>query len=127
MPNNVRHFSINANDVSRARSFYEKVLGWTFQPWGPPGFLLCTTGTKDDPGVPGSLQKRREIVPGKPTYGLECTVGVDDVDRVAADVQKHGGRIVMPRVTITTVGHLIFFEDPEGNILGAMQYDPKAE
>ena len=29
----------------------------------------------------------------------------------------------MPRVRIEGVGDLIYFQDPEGNILGAMQYD----
>lgn len=33
----------------------------------------------------------------------------------------------MERTTIAGVGHLIFFEDTEGNIAGAMQYDSGAE
>ena len=70
MPNNVKHFAINADDVPRARAFYEKAFGWQFTPWGPPGFYLIRTGTKDDPGVHGALQGRREIVAGKPMFGL---------------------------------------------------------
>ena len=31
------HFSINADDVDRARVFYEKVFGWKSSAWGPPG------------------------------------------------------------------------------------------
>jgi predicted enzyme related to lactoylglutathione lyase len=49
------------------------------------------------------------------------------VDKVAAAVKANGGRVVMERATIPTVGDLIFFEDPEGNLAGAMRYDPKAE
>jgi predicted enzyme related to lactoylglutathione lyase len=30
MPNNVKHFSINADDVPRAKTFYEKAFGWQF-------------------------------------------------------------------------------------------------
>ncbi len=33
----------------------------------------------------------------------------------------------MPKVTIPTVGMLLFFRDPEGNIAGAMQYDSAAQ
>ena len=40
MSNNVDFFAINADDVPRARKFYEKVFGWSFEPWGPPGFYL---------------------------------------------------------------------------------------
>lgn len=29
-----RHFAINADDVGRARDFYEAVFGWTFTPGG---------------------------------------------------------------------------------------------
>jgi hypothetical protein len=85
------------------------------------------TGDEKDPGVRGALQKRRELVPGKLMIGYECSISVADVDRVAAAVKANGGKILMERTTIRTVGHLIFFEDPEGNVAGAMQYDPKAE
>jgi predicted enzyme related to lactoylglutathione lyase len=127
MPSNIAHFAINADDVDRARRFYERVFGWHFQAWGPPGFLLIETGTKSEPGIQGALQKRREVIPGQPMIGFECTVGVADVDAVAAAVVANGGTILIPRTLIPTVGHLIFFRDPEGNVAGAMQYDTKAE
>jgi predicted enzyme related to lactoylglutathione lyase len=37
-------------------------------------------------------------------------------------VVANGGRIVMDRATIPGVGDLVFFEDPSGNVAGAMQY-----
>jgi len=123
MPNNVKHFSINADDVPRARSFYEKAFGWQFTPWGSPGFYLIRTGTKDDPGLHGALQGRREIVAGKPMFGFECTIGVASIDDTIAAVEKNGGKIVMPKFEIPTVGTLIFFVDTEGTVVGAMQYD----
>jgi len=122
----VAHFAINADDVSRARSFYEKVFGWRFEAWGPPGFFQITSngGT---PGPLGALQKRRELIPGQRTVGFECTVAVADVDAVAASVVANGGTILIPKVLIPTVGYLIFFRDPEGNAVGAMQYDAGAQ
>lgn len=125
MPNNLRHFAVHADDVNRARSFYESVLGWQFTPWGPPGFFLIKTGTKEDPGVQGALQGRREVVAGKPMFGFECTIGVSSIDETIAAVEANGGRVVMPKFTIPTVGTLIFFEDTEGNVVGAMQYEEK--
>ena len=127
MRNEVAHFSVNANDVARARRFYAEVFGWKFQSWGPPGFFMVETHGPSGPGIFGSLQQRREIVPGKPFVGFECTIAVDDVDRALAAVEKNGGRIVMPKSTITGVGTLFFFDDTEGNIAGAMQYDTRAE
>jgi predicted enzyme related to lactoylglutathione lyase len=97
MPNNVKHFSINADDVPRARKFYEQALRWNFTPWGPPNFFLCKTGTDEDPGLEGSLQGRREIVEGKPIFGFECSLGVDNIDETIAAIEANGGKIVMPK------------------------------
>ena len=74
-----------------------------------------------------ALQKRRELVAGERTIGFECTVAVSDVDAVAAAVVASGGTILIPRTMIPTVGYLIFFRDPEGNVVGAMQYDSNAK
>ena len=108
---NAAHFAINADDLSRARRFYERVFGWRFEPWGPPGFLQIFTGTEDEPGIRGALQGRRELVAGQRTIGYECSISVKDVDAVAAAVIANGGTIVIPRTLIPTVGHLIFFRD----------------
>ena len=123
----VAHFAINADDVSRARSFYEKVFGWRFEAWGPPGFFQIQTANGNKPGILGALQKRRELVPGQRTIGYECSISVADVDTVAAAVVANGGTILIPRTLIPTVGYLIFFRDPEGNVAGAMQYDANAQ
>jgi hypothetical protein len=126
MNSNLSHFAINADDVPASRAFYETVFGWTFHPWGPPGFFQIQTGPDDDPGVRGAIQQRRDLVEGRPTVGLECTFAVEDVDATARAVRDAGGSILMDRFTISGVGHLIFFADPSGNAVGAMQYDPSA-
>jgi predicted enzyme related to lactoylglutathione lyase len=127
MSANLSHFAINADDVPRARQFYESVFGWRFTPWGPPDFYQITTGSEESPGIRGALQGRRELAPGVRILGYECSLSVTDVDATAAAVVNAGGRVLMDKTTITGVGHLIFFEDTEGNIAGAMQYDDKAE
>jgi uncharacterized protein len=123
MPNHVSHFAINADDLQRARRFYENVFGWRFEPWGPPGFYLIHTGTAADPGVLGALQKRRELVPGQRTIGYECTVGVDSADAAAKAAEANGGNVILAKTIIPTVGELVWLQDPEGNIVGAMKYD----
>jgi predicted enzyme related to lactoylglutathione lyase len=120
MPADLRHFSINADDVERAREFYESVFGWTFEPWGPPDFYLIGGA-----GVGGGLQGRREIVPGQRMLGVEATMAVEDVAATGAAVQRAGGKVVLGPFHIETVGTLIYFEDTEGNIVGAMHYDPR--
>ena len=115
-----RHFAINADDVPRAKAFYEQVFGWSFTPWGPPGFYQTRDAGQ---GLRGALQGRRELVPGQRTNALETTFGVPDLASVIAAVEAGGGQILMPRMRIEGVGDLIYFRDPEGNVLAAMQYD----
>jgi uncharacterized protein len=124
MSSPLSHFALNADDVPASRAFYESVFGWTFEAWGPPGFYRIATGGEH--AVEGALQQRRELVPGAPTRGVECTFAVDDVAATLAAVRTAGGVVLMERFTISGVGHLAFFADPSGNPIGAMQYDPDA-
>ena len=122
--NTLAHFSINADNIDRARGFYEKVFGWKFAAWGPPGFYqIEAPGSK----VLGALQGRRDLVKGTRTIGFECTFGVPSIDAVEKAVKANGGKVALERSVIVGVGTLMFFQDPEGNVFGAMQYDTAAE
>jgi len=83
MSSNLVFFAVHADDLPRAQRFYSKVFGWTFQPWGPPGFFLVATGDKKDPGIPGALQQRHDLIPGQKVTTYECTIGVNDIDAAA--------------------------------------------
>lgn len=120
------HFAINATDLDKARAFYGNVFGWKFRAWGPPGFYMIETdgapSAMPAAGLRASLQGRREIVPGVAMKGFECTMAVTDIQATAKAIVDHGGRIVMEICELAGIGHLLFFEDPDGNIAGAMQY-----
>jgi hypothetical protein len=120
MPATLRHFAINADDVQRAKGFYESVFGWTFDPWGPPDFYQVKNAGD---GLLGALQGRREIKPGARMLGCEVTMGVDDIAATGQAVEAGGGKVLMGPFHLEGVGRLLFFEDTEGNIVGAMQYD----
>jgi predicted enzyme related to lactoylglutathione lyase len=121
MPNNLQSFGITVNDVGRARKFYEAVFGWRFEPWGPPEFYLIHTGDEREPGVRGLMHKRREPVTGKGMTGFECTIGVADIDAIIRAIELNGGKIVMAKFHIPTVGTGVYFNDTEGNFAGALQ------
>ena len=119
-------FSINADNVERAQKFYTNVFGWKYNAYGPPGFFMIDFGPPK-PIEHASLQQRRALLPGVRMNGLECTISVDDIRKTAAAIEKNGGKIVMQICTLAGIGQLLFFEDPEGNLLGAMQYDSQAQ
>jgi predicted enzyme related to lactoylglutathione lyase len=126
MPNNLSRFAINADNVPRARRFYEQVFGWRFEPWGPPDFYLIETGeTANEKVEPtgGLLQQRRELIPGTRMAGFECTIGVENIDRTISAIEANGGKLAMPKFHIPTVGSGCYFFDTEGNVAGAMQFE----
>jgi predicted enzyme related to lactoylglutathione lyase len=121
------HFSINADDIDRAAKFYSGVFGWEFVPYGPPGFFMIQFPSELAAPVQGSLQGRRELVAGVVANSFECTLAVADIQVAAKSIEELGGKIIMPKTTLPGIGHLVFFQDPEGNMAGAMQYDPEAQ
>lgn len=123
MASNLSSFAIHADDVQRCRRFYEAVFEWRFEPWGPPDFYLVHTGDERNPGVRGLMHKRQQPRGHGGPNCFECTIAVNDLDAVTAAIKQHGGRIIMEKAPVPTVGVLTKFEDTEGNVLGAMAYD----
>ena len=121
------HFAINADDVERAKTFYERVFGWTFSAWGPPAFYQIQTGTDGErQPVHAALQGRRTFE-GQAPIGYECTISVESIDETARRVAAAGGSVVLPKSIIVGVGALMFFKDTEGNVFGAIEFDARAE
>jgi len=117
MPNKLAHFAIEADDLDRAKTFYETVFGWTFNPWGPPGFYQIAGA-----GVNGALQERREPVP-EGRKGMDLTFAVDELEATTELVVANGGQINSQVFTIPTVGRLVEVLDTEGNLVLVMQYE----
>jgi hypothetical protein len=122
MPNNVAHFHFDADDLPRARRFYETVFGWRFRPWGPPDYFLIETGDEERPGIHGSMAKRAQPLSGREPAGFDITISVADLDAVAKAIEANGGAITMLKSVIHTVGEHLQFRDTEGNVASAMHY-----
>jgi uncharacterized protein len=122
----VVHFEIHAENPQRAIKFYEAVLGWQFNQWGGQEYWLIKTGPDDQPGIDGGLLPRQGKIDGEAVIAYVCTVDVSSLDEIITKVERNGGTIAVPKMPVPTVGWLAYFKDPEGNIFGAMQSDPKA-
>ena len=118
----VIHFEIPASDPERASAFYKKVFGWTIEKWpGPMEYWMVTTGAEGTPGINGGLMKNTDV---KTTTN---TIDVDSVDVAIAAVKSAGGKLVMPKTPIPTVGYFAYCQDSEGNLFGVMQSDKNAK
>ncbi len=55
--------------------------------------------------------------------GFECTIGVENLDEIIKAVEPAGGKITMAKFHIPGVGTGVYFNDTEGNFVGAMKYE----
>lgn len=118
--NVIAHFAIYADDLDRARKFYESVFQWEFSTWnGQAAFYQIDTGTES---LRGALQQRPKELAGKGFNGFECSIAVADIQETTRSIKEHGGKILVDEVEIPRVGRFIKFADTEGNIAGAVQY-----
>jgi predicted enzyme related to lactoylglutathione lyase len=124
MANSVAHFEIFASDVERARKFYERVFGWTFEVAGPPDFYLISTGSAEDPGLThGLIAKRSGPAADGPLNAFRCTVSVRSITDTVAAIEAAGGKLRSAVASIPGVGKVAEFADPEGNVACAMEYE----
>ena len=131
MPAILRHFAINADNVQRAKAFYEKVFGWTFQDFGQvtgSTYWGITTGPDDEPGINGGLLPRPAATPGsgQGTNAYVCTLGVADYDAVERRILDAGGQVALPKMALPGMAWQGYYLDTEGNTFGIHQPDPNA-
>ncbi len=115
------HFEINADDIERAKSFYENVFDWKIEKWGGGEYWVIEAGKEGEEGINGGLQKREE-----PNDQIFNYIKVTSVEDAKSKVEKFGGTITSPKITIPSVGYFYMFNDTEGNKLGIMQEDENA-
>lgn len=122
--NRPTHFEFSAADPERAAEFYGSVFGWRFTKWsGPMEYWLIDTGSKHEPGINGGMTRRSPHSPP----GTTNSIDVASVDEIERAVVARGGKIALPKMAIPGVGWLLYFQDPDGNLMGAMQADPGAK
>jgi predicted enzyme related to lactoylglutathione lyase len=117
----VVHFEIPADDVARAKEFYQSIFGWQLQDMPEMNYTVVQTTAVDEqthmptePGaINGGLMRRTEDTPTP-----VLTIDVESVDKALDQVQAAGGRIVRPRTEIPGMGAFAYFTDTEGNTLG---------
>jgi len=119
---NIAHFMIPADNVKRAKHFYQNLLGWKIGPTKNPmdssmmeamQYQDIITGTsKEGTMNMGGLYKRHM------TESILNFVLVEDIDKVLAKVEKLGGTITMQKEEIKGVGFTAVSLDSEGNAIG---------
>lgn len=123
----VNYFAIPAADPERASGFYQSVFGWTFElqweydtPHGREKNWKIVTDDDHGPGIDGGLTRRE--FPGQPIgVGIE----VDAVDDFISRVERHGGKILVPKTALPKMAWFAVCQDSESNAFVIYQRNPE--
>ena len=118
---NIGFFQIPADDIARARKFYQSLPGWKIEQETTlknksPEWQNIITGDAEGGSMNRSGISER-MGPGQ----IMDFVIVEDFDRVLAKVEKLGGRILMPKNSIKSVGFVAVIQDTESNTIGLLK------
>ncbi len=111
------HVEIPAVDARGAGAFYHEVFGWEVVTNEEHNYVTFEAGH----GMRGGF-----VGPQEPTYRpdrLLVYLVTDDIEAKLAEVEAHGGKVVMPKTDIPHVGSWAIFSDPAGNQLGLFKRD----
>ena len=122
MQNRVVHFEIPSDNPERTIDFFKQVFGWTFEKFGNEDYWLAMTGDPNAPGINGAVMKKKD--PGQP---LVNSIIVANLEAKVKQIEQAGGTVVVPKMTIPSVGWLAYFMDPDGNIHGIWEKNPAAQ
>ena len=115
--NPVAWFEIPAENLDRAKTFYESVFGYilTLNEMGPLKMAFFPM-TNEVYGAAGALVKADCFRPSQ--EGALIYFSVTDIDATLAKVTAGGGKIIKPKTAIGQYGFIGHFVDSEGNGIG---------
>ncbi len=124
--NGPSYFEIQADNIERAKNFYESLFGWKFAKAEGLPVEYWRIETK---GPRGGLLKRPAPVPMGPagTNAFTCSMQVDNFDEASKKILDTAGQIALPKFAIPGVCWQGYFLDTEGNTFGLFQPDMEAK
>ena len=124
---NVCWFEIPAENLDRAKKFYNALFGWKIAPFpgmqGPEAqsYLHIDTGG-DEASPDGGLMSRKQ-----PQQNITQYISVSSVADSAAQVERLGGKICMPKTAVPGMGYFAVCQDTEDNMFGLWETDSNAK
>ena len=119
----VVHFEIPADNLARAKKFYNTVFGWELQDFPEMEYTMVRTTDTDQNGMPktpgainGGMLQRED-----PVRAPVVTISVENMDEATATIEKNGGKIIRPKMPVGDMGFAAYFKDTEGNVVGLWQ------
>ena len=118
--NAIGWFDIYVNDMERAASFYQTVLGQELENMGDPtdkSVIMKSFPTDmESYGAGGALVKKEGASPV--AGGTIVYFGTEDCLSEQSRVEKAGGKVMNPKMSIGEYGFVSICMDTEGNMFG---------
>lgn len=121
----VVHFEIPADNTERAKRFYSKVFGWDAQDMPEMSYTILKTAITEKDGkikevgmgaINGGMMKRTTHI-----RSPVITIGVGDIEKAIKEAEKNGGKVVVGKMSVGTMGFSAYVRDTEGNVIGLWQ------
>ena len=103
----VTHIEIPVKNMKRAKEWYGKIFGWTFQDYDKTYSLWNAPGG----GVGGGLYLVKKM-PAKPA--VRAYLEVEDVEAKLAEIKKARGKVLVAKTEVPTFGWWGTFKEPQG-------------
>ena len=117
LTNPVGWFEIYVQDMSRASAFYQSVLNTEFEQLDMPDIeMMMFPMSTERTGAPGALVKMDGFASGG--NSVLVYFSCDNCAEEESRVEKAGGRIMRPKMSIGEYGFISLAFDTEGNMLG---------
>jgi predicted enzyme related to lactoylglutathione lyase len=115
MPAPIAHLEFRSFDFARTSAFYAKVFDWQTQQNAQATYMKHDAGEGGGAEGPSAGWVRAALTqaPGPLVY-----VVVDDLAATLAEVERQGGRILVPKLAFAGGGEVALFADPDGNVVG---------
>lgn len=115
--NAISWFEIPATNLERAQQFYETAFGVALIPLDLPNIRMRMFPTTDPNGVGGAIVDSGGFHKPSATDGPLIYLNANpDVQRVLDQVEKAGGKILVPKTEISPeYGFMAVIHDTEGN------------
>jgi len=116
MAGEIVHLELPSRSFERSAAFYGKIFGWRTEGAQSGGHLRFETppaAASGSQGIKGSwILHALAQAPGPLPF-----VAVDDIGATLAEVERQGGRILVPRLTLAGQGEFGLLADPDGNVI----------
>lgn len=117
----VVHFEIYSKNIDKARDFFTKVFDWSFDRWGgPKSYWLLKTD--DENAVKATILEKSEE-----PQSIVNTIEVDSVEQTLLKVKENGGKVLVGKTSIESVGYIAYFTDIDGNVFGIVEKNTLAK